>query len=109
MASTDSESSTAVKLVRNGYVDTAVDYIHIFEKLQLREDFEEEFFETMRRYRFREEVRDAFEDSKNDLRELSKDFLKTHGKKIWMYRGQHNKQDPRYRETYFKWNNDEDT
>ena len=96
------------KLVRNGNVDTATDYIHIFMKLQLREDFEEEFFEITKEFRSREHVREALEDPDNDLKEVSEDFLQTYGKKIWMYKGPNNHQDPKYRETFFKWKDDKD-
>jgi hypothetical protein len=97
-----------LNLVRNSKIDTSTDYIHLFMKLQLREEFEEEFFEMMKVYRSREDVREALEDPENDLKEISEDFLKTYGKKIWMYRGPNNKQDPKYRETFFKWKDDED-
>jgi hypothetical protein len=107
-ASDHSGPSTPFNLVRNGHVDTAIDYIHIFMKLQLKEEFEEEFFEIMKEYRSQEDVREALEDPENDLKEISEDFLKTYGKKIWMYKGANNKQDPKYRETFFKWKDDED-
>ena len=108
MDSDHSRFLTPPRLVRNSHVDTATDYIHIFMKLQLKEDFEEEFFEMMKEYRAREDVQDALEDPENDLKEVSEDFLKTYGKKIWMYKGKHNKQDPKYKETLFKWKDDED-
>jgi hypothetical protein len=99
---------TPLKLVRNSRIDTATDYIHVFMKLQLREEFEGEFFEMMKEYRSREDVRESLGDPENDLKEISEDFLRTYGKKIWMYRGPNNKQDPKYRETFFKWKDDED-
>lgn len=95
---------TPLKLVRNGKIDASADYIQNFMKLQLRGDFQEEFFEIMKEYRVQEDVQDALEDPENDLKGVSEDFLKTHGKKIWMYKGPNNKQDPMYRETYLKWN-----
>ena len=101
--------STPLKLVRNANMDTATDYIHIFMKLQLKEEFEEEFFEIMKEYRSREDVREALEDPENDLKGISEDFLKTYGKKIWMYKGTNNQQDAKYRETFFKWKDDENT
>ena len=101
--------STPLKLVRNANMDTATDYIHIFMKLQLKEEYEEEFFEIMREYRSREDVREALEDPENDLKGISEDFMKTYGKKIWMYKGANNQQDAKYRETFFKWKDDEDT
>jgi hypothetical protein len=101
--------STPLKLVRNVNMDTATDYIHIFMKLQLKEEFEEEFFEIMREYRSREDVREALEDPENDLKGISEDFLKTYGKKIWMYKGANNQQDAKFRETFFKWKDDKDT
>jgi hypothetical protein len=101
--------STPLKLVRNANIDTATDYIHIFMKLQLKEEFEEEFFEIMKEYRSHEDVREALEDPENDLKGISEDSLKTYGKKIWMYKGANNQQDAKYRETYFKWKDDEDT
>ena len=108
MTSDHSALSTPLKLVRNANMDTATDYIHIFMKLQLKEEFEEEFFEIMREYRSREDVREALEDPENDLKGISEDFLKTYGKKIWMYKGANNQQDAKYRETFFKWKDDED-
>lgn len=99
---------TPLKLVRNGKVDTPNDYAHIFTKLQLEGNFQEEFFETMKEYRSRADVKEALEDPENDLKAISEDFLKTYGKKIWMLRGANNKQDPKYRETFFKWKDDED-
>jgi hypothetical protein len=109
MSSDHSALSAPLKLVRNANMDTATDYIHIFMKLQLKEEFEEEFFEIMREYRSREDVQDALEDPENDLKGISEDFLKTYGKKIWMYKGPNNQQDAKYRETFFKWKDDEDT
>jgi hypothetical protein len=97
-----------LKLVRNGKVDTPNDYAHIFTKLQLEGNFQEEFFEIIKEYRSRADVKEALEDPENDLKAISEDFLKTYGKKIWMLRGANNKQDPKYRETFFKWKDDED-
>ena len=108
MESEHSEPPTPPKLVRNGNVDTATDYIHIFMKLQLKEEYEEEFFEIMKHYRSREDVREVLADPENDLKELSEDFLKTYGKRIWMYKGPNNKQDPKFRETRLMWKADED-
>jgi hypothetical protein len=101
--------STPLKLVRNTNMDTATDYIHIFMKLQLKKEFEEEFFKIMKEYRSREDVREALGDPENDLKGISEDFLKAYGKKIWMYKGANNQQDAKYRETFFKWKDDEDT
>ena len=106
--SDQSALSTPLKLVRNANMDTATDYIHIFMKLQLKEEFEEEFFKIMKEYRSREDVREALGDPENDLKGISEDFLKTSGKKIWMYKGTNNQQDAKYRETFFKWKDDED-
>jgi hypothetical protein len=99
---------TPLKLVRNGKIDTSADYIQIYMKLQLKGDFQEEFFEIMKEYRGREDVREVLEDPENDLKEISEEFLKTYGKNIWMHRGPNNKQDPMYRETYLKWKDDQD-
>ena len=100
---------TPPKLVRNGKTDTYTDYLPIFNKLQIKEDFEQEFFEIMKEFRSRPDVREALEDAQNDLKAISEDFLKTYGKKIWMLKGENNKQDPKYKEIFFKWNIDEDT
>jgi hypothetical protein len=99
---------TPVKLVRNGKLDTPTDYAHIFTKLQLERSFHEEFFEIVKEYRCRADVKEALEDPENDLKAISEDFLKTYGKNIWMLRGANNKQDPKYKEIFFKWKDDED-
>lgn len=100
--------TTPLKLIYNTKVDTSADYTHIFEKLQLKGDFYEEFFEMMKQYRRQSDVRAALNDPENDLKEISEDFLNTYGKDIWMLRGSNNRQDPKYRETFFKWKDDED-
>ena len=107
--SPSSGSHTPPKLVRNDRIDTPYNYGDIFTKLQLERSFRVDFFRIMIEYRCQEDVREALEDPENDLKAVSEDFLRTYGKSIWMLRGPNNKQDPIYRETFFKWKNDEDT
>jgi hypothetical protein len=108
-ASPSSGPHTPPKLVRNDRIDTPNDYADIFTKLQLERSFQVDFFRIMIEYRRQEDVREALEDPENDLKAMSEDFLRTYGKNIWMLRGPNNKQDPKYRETFFKWKHDEDT
>jgi hypothetical protein len=107
-ASQSSGPHTPPKLVRNDRIDTPHDYADIFTKLQLERSFHVDFFRIMIEYRRQEVVREALEDPENDLKAMSEDFLRTYGKNIWMLRGPNNKQDPKYRETFFKWKHDED-
>ena len=103
-----SEDYTPVKLVRNVRVDSINDYAYIFKKLQLHPDFYNEFFQIIKDYRGRQDVRNLLADSEEDVKAISEDFLTTYGGKIWMKRGINNMQDQKFRETFFKWNEDEE-
>lgn len=106
--SSSSLPSISPKLVRNARFDRVYDYVYIFKKLQLSQAFYEQFFQTMRQYRSREDVRRLLADPDEDVTEISEDFLNTYGGKIWMRRGLNNQQDTKHRETYFRWNDDQE-
>ena len=99
---------TPIKLVRNAKVHSINDYAYIFKKLQLTPDFYNQFFYVMNDYRSREDVRNLLADSEEDVKAISEHFLAMYGRKIWMKRGTNNMQDPKFRETFFKWNEDEE-
>jgi len=106
--SSSSLPSTPPKLVRNARADCVYDYVYIFKKLQLSQGFYLQFFQTIKQYRSREDVRRLLADPDEDVTGISEDFLNTYGGKIWMRRGLNNQQDTKHRETYFKWTDDQD-
>ncbi len=107
--SPSSGPSTPIKLIRNAKVDSINDYAYIFKKLQLTPDFYNQFFQILKEYRSREDVRKLLADPGEDVKAISEHFLTTYGGKIWMRRGINNMQDPKFRETFFKWSEDEET